>query len=290
MQFLKQAVTGAATRNKCARAVVAGDLHLLNANDRTRTAKHLLPLFDWQAHPKDAQQVWDGYLVSGQMDSIIVETLLPHYLQAAKQYGPGQRRERVCEHLAVIALHSPVGTPEPDGWLDQFTAEFDADIRASWAGHLGRYLKEAGTGIADGAWDRWIGKYWQRRVDGIPRPLEKQEGTEMLAWVAAFGERRSDAIDLMVQTPVQITRSWALDGFLKPEVLSSSPKPLAKLLAHVLAMTSPAGFYLQGELKGAVATLEASGELTVEELRPICEQALKFGCTDAGEWLSSQRR
>jgi hypothetical protein len=283
--FLNRLIAQGEAPSRLATAVVGSQVHFLNSVAQGWTNDRLLPLFDWDTAPEVAPVVWDGFLSWGQPDQNIVTRLLGQYLNTAKRFGPGQKRNRVCEHLAAIALFNPLAVPQPGGWLDTFVAESEAEVRTNWASHIGRYLRQGDSGMADGAWDRWIGQYWRRRLQGQPRPIDAVEGSEMLSWVTRFGERRRDAVDLMIATPVNHLRGQSIRDIFDADSIQSTPKALGQLLRHVLPSLDQDSFYSHAELRSAVELLSASGKVAVADLRTIREHALRLGCSDAGDWV-----
>jgi hypothetical protein len=107
----------------------------------------------------------------------------------------------------------------------------------------------------------------------------------MLSWVTRFGERRRDAVDLMIATPVNHLRGQSIRDIFDAASIQSTPKALGQLLRHVLPSLDQDSFYSHAELRSAVELLSASGKVAVADLRTIREHALRLGCSDAGDWV-----
>lgn len=277
-------ITGEARKNQLARSVIASQLHFLNAVDRPWTREEILPLFDWERDRSVAEQAWDGFLSWGQHDQSYVKDLLPNYLRGFA-YLP-LRQKRLCEHLALVALYSPVATPEAGGWLDSLVTQPDASVRSDWAQSVGSYLAQGDITFADGAWERWLEKYWCRRLENLPLAIDPHEGAEMLSWVGQFNNHFGDACVLMALTPVENVPGWRLHKLLERVTPASEMDSLARLLAHVLVRVDATSFYDVAALRTAVAAFKDSGLVEMDVLRRVCAGALSLGVTDASDWLN----
>jgi hypothetical protein len=170
--------------------------------------------------------------------------------------------------------------------LDKFISTNDEKTRQSWAGYIGHYLSRGGAGFADSNWDRWIGQYWKRRLESAPLPIAMLEGNEMLEWTILFGERRDEAILLMLRTPLSLGQEWDLNDFFGPELIEARPEIMTRLFLHFLPTVTANWSHKEPELRRAVELLKSSGMVPSEKLQKMCTEAIRLGCPDAGGWLN----
>ena len=50
-------------------------------------------------------------------------------------------------------------------------------------------------------WRCWLKRYWQNRLEGVPKPLESDEIKGMLKWLPHLTGVFSEAVDLAIQMP-----------------------------------------------------------------------------------------
>ena len=257
------------------RIVLASQAHFLLALDRDWWRFKLNPLFKW-GDSRRAEQVWDGYLMWVRLNEGLIEAMLPNYVAtfALLDTMPDRWLERFTEHLAWIALFS-ARDPRADGWLAQFVAVTEPDTRASWAAHVGHYLRN-GSVDASHVWEKWLRRYWTDRTNGLPRMLEPDEQREMAGWVVALSEVFQEAVRLYIAGPRTTPRGyiWSAIG-----ADMSDDEHAQESAQFLLALLEGQGepFYSCHEAVAAFAKLEESlpsGEL----LDGIRDRLLGLGC------------
>lgn len=82
--------------------------------DRLWTEEHLLPLFDWSLHPKEAPAVWAGFLQSPRLYTPLIQALKNPFLNTTRHYEfLGEHQESFASFLTYAAV---------DG-TEEFTSE-----------------------------------------------------------------------------------------------------------------------------------------------------------------------
>ena len=88
------------------RVLLAGGLLSLFRVDQKWTKEHLLPLFNWQASETEACAVWQGFLISPRLCSLLMEVLKPAFLETASHYEAlASHGEQYASLLAFAALN-----------------------------------------------------------------------------------------------------------------------------------------------------------------------------------------
>ncbi len=178
-------------------AIIASQLFFLFSSDPQWALENVLPPFSFSADPKKAIKSWHGFLTWGNWNLDLLPHLMKYFTEAFGHLRSGfneRQRQAFCRHLAGIACHSSSNPSEP-AWLRQFLTEVTTDERAMWAEAMSRALQGMKSEGADGAWKKWIGTYWQSRLDGIPLPLDRAESKHMTYWALALRECFPEAVE-----------------------------------------------------------------------------------------------
>ena len=95
---------------------------------------------------------------------------------------------------------------------------------------------------------RWLRRYWENRLQGVPAQLIDEEIAEMIAWAPCFDSLFSDAVDLATKMPnndaIRGHHFWmALHRIHDKKIWHSHPKSTARFLLYlkpaILAYHSP---------------------------------------------------
>lgn len=108
----------------------------------------------------------------------------------------GEFRERLCSHLAGIAVLSSVD-PLEQGWINRFLTTVEPEEREMWASSVNTVLKSTTEASKTEVWNHWIAKYWRNRIQGIPIPLSADEVGRMAIWVVYLEPVFAEAVDAL---------------------------------------------------------------------------------------------
>lgn len=182
--------------------------------DRDFSESQLLPILDWDRDPIVAQQSWSVLLGYNRGTSVEFEMrLLPYYKQFANRMmpmlkGTTERSEQFDERalsnlghnlaaVAVVALNNPIDS----GFFRDFLPLLPDSVRGGLAEGIGDFLERLGTDKRHLLWIRWLRKYLDLRLIGIPVALSPLEASHMLGWCVHLGDDFPEAVD----------RTWKLE-------------------------------------------------------------------------------
>ncbi|HSH60085.1 MAG TPA: SIR2 family protein [Acidimicrobiales bacterium] len=280
-------MVGATTEDEALAAVVAASqLHFLFAADEEWTTKTLLPLFDWTRDEHRAEQAWDGFLSWGRWnDRLLAAGLRVAFERSFSKLGAKfdeEHRWRFCEHVAGIVVSSSI----PDIGMEMakgLVAVADAASRASFASAIASVLKELPAEVAVARWDAWIKDYLADRVAGVPRPMSREEATEVARWLLHLGDRFPAAVALVAETPAGLgEHSDVLYRLKDADLLTTYPHDVVKLVTQLARHTEPP-FWGCSFLGAIVDRVRSSVDQAL--LTQLVEEALRLGCTGAPGWL-----
>ena len=218
-------------------AIIASQLFFLFSSDPQWALENVLPPFSFSADPKKAIKSWHGFLTWGNWNLDLLPHLMKYFTEAFGHLRSGfneRQRQAFCRHLVGIACHSSSNPSEP-AWLRQFLTEVTTDERAMWAEAMSRALQGMKSEGADGAWKKWIGTYWQSRLDGIPLPLDRAESKHMTYWALALRECFPEAVERISKSPIpQIRHSYIYEELSNSEILKLHPSTAANFVLLLL--------------------------------------------------------
>ena len=100
-------------------------------------------------------------------------------------------------------------------------------------------MKHEQTGMVG---QRWLKRYWENRLDGVPAPLKADEVESMLGWLPQLTEIFPEAVALAIRMPqVPLQHGYGLiDKFGKSDSLvRKHPREVAQLLIFLGQSDSP---------------------------------------------------
>ena len=185
------------------RAVIAGHFASLLEINESWTKKNLLPLFSKKNHSNadDYKAIWDGFLTLGRLIPSVAELLGKAFLQAVQYINSdiSDRRDRFIEayvNMIVYYVNNPIKK-----WISKFFTHSDAEARHTFADEIGDCLLHMDETQQQEHWNRWLKRYWQNRLEGVPRPLESDEIKRMLDWLPHLKGVFPEAVELAIQMP-----------------------------------------------------------------------------------------
>ena len=234
-QFFDSVVENSDMRGKLGQAMLTTHIAYLLSFDYDWTTKRLLPLFD----PEHASFVpaWHGF-TWGQLRSDVGELMKPKFLSAVENIDrlghtedPSRRHEFVRRYakMMVYAIDEPLSE-----WVPALFRNGDDDDGYMFAWEIGRILENMADAQKIELWNRWLKRYWENRLSGLPKPLEKREIKEMLRWPKDLQVVFDDAIGLAVGMPsTKLELQRISTVILDDELARRFPEGAAQLLVYL---------------------------------------------------------
>lgn len=220
---------------KLGHAVLARATAFLLKADESWTKQHLLPLFENRADLSEYSAVWDGFLY-GQVSIRAFEVMEKAFLEAASYMQTVLSQEELLDRFIetyTAAVCFFVEDPLSK-WIPAFFEDPSEKGRRYFAFHIGGHLRAANETQQQDYWERWLGSYWQNRLNGLPKPLEDQEIKSMLDWLPNLGAVFPEAVDMAIRMPTtQTSDSLVIHYIAKSDLSQTHPEAVAKLLIYL---------------------------------------------------------
>ena len=224
------------------KAVIARRLAFMFSADEDWTKKHLTPLF--QCQDGDVRQaVWEGFLY-GSLNPQVADHMEDAFLMGVSLMGDlfpdgGGLRERLVTLYAGMVTYF---VDEPlDLWIPSFFENAGAEDKRRFARALGSNLDHMDNDRQRQWWERWLKRYWESRMQGIPVPLTAGEVESMLNWLPYLDVLFPEAVELAIQMPhTPLNRNSIIHVIGRGDLWSKYPEATAKLLIYVANVESPA--------------------------------------------------
>ncbi len=290
LNALKTMIEGRSPASEVAGILASANAYLLAGIDPDWYEAHVLPLLGTPASPRVREQCWDGYLFWGSWSQEMLPGLLPVYSsQLPTAITASDERSRMyCAHLANIAVFGSIDPPGT-GWLDSFLVHARLRERLSWAGHVTQILRESDQQAKDSAWDRWLHRYLERRVQANPIPLDAAESGAMSGWALVLKSHFAEIVAvLLIGPPPSVRGDMFYYRLHEAAVLDEAPVPTARFLTALLSQEDGHGIWDWDQIHTMVARLI---ELNPMEptLRPLCEELGRLNSPRALEFRDRLR-
>jgi len=191
----------------------------------------------------------------------------------------GRSRDRFYEYLAGAACFSSIN-PLKHGWLYQFLLASTLQDRIAWARSVRQVLRGMQDEPRKALWDMWIGEYWQRRLDGIPIPLDPMELGEMVEWSLFLGAAFSSVVDRVTASPAfQLDNSFIYRELDESKTPETFPSETAELL-FMLLKNEKVVFYDLDRVDVVVKRISPLGAPR-PRLLEICDELARLGYAEA---------
>ena len=195
---------------RMARAVLFRGFAFLFNVDETWTREHLVPLLTEPTDWDEIQAAWDG-LMYGSLDVSTIDVLLDPFLNAAakvRDFQDAHTREWFIDYLAALLIdfvESPI-----DEWIPEFLRSAEADERRRFAWAIWRRLGDMSDSEQRELWGRWLRRYWENRIVGVPAPLQDVEIEWMLNWLPQFHSLFLEGVEVALRMPPRSTEAFFL--------------------------------------------------------------------------------
>ncbi|MBI2909437.1 MAG: DUF4020 domain-containing protein [Chloroflexi bacterium] len=280
----EKVIQGPSQAAELGRVILASQVHFLYTLDASWVRSSVLPLLDWSVYPGRAAQCWNGFLTWGQWSEDLLPDLIPLYRKTFAHVADlGDMRHRLSEHLANIAVFGS-SHPLHEDWLKSFLLEVEPEDRIRWASQLGFALRSLDDGSAQHLWNRWLAKYWNQRITGVPLPLAPDEAEEMIEWSVNLEPVFAEVVERICRSPAPILRESSHRLFRqldKKDYAVKYPAALTRLLRHLLPLARQP-FWGCPAVEQMVRKL-ANSMVPRQELRQICDEMARLGCANAAD-------
>ena len=185
------------------RTVFAWRFSLLLSYDNNLIKDRFLPLFHQRTNDDDYQALWDG-LISGRLSPAAAEVMSGAFLNALPHiktvFADEERLRRFIEAFTAMLVYI-VDDPLAE-WIPRFFEHSDSDSRSYFAAQIGQFLDNVDDAKQRELWTRWLARFWENRLQGVPVQLVDEEIAGMIAWVPRFSSLFPDAVDLATKMQI----------------------------------------------------------------------------------------
>ena len=228
------------------RSILAGQFAFLLAADEGWTKENLIQLFENRDNIADFQAVWDGFLTWGHLNSTVADNLQDAFLGAVQQIDSdlaNRRNDFVKYYVTMLAYFAadPLET-----WVPKLLDHGGEEARGRFAFEIGSHLRHTDETRQQEWWGRWLKRYWENRLQGVPAPLELGEVETMLGWLPALTAVFPEAVALAIRMPrVPLRYGYGLiDKLGKGNSLAEKhPEEVSELLIYLGHSDSPESFW-----------------------------------------------
>lgn len=255
------------------RSVLAREISFLLAVDEKWTKENLLPLFKAHDNVGDYQAIWDGFRYVSLSPSV-AELMKDAFLEAVSHIKgdifDGIRRAKFIEAYISMLVYF-VDDPIKD-WIPKFFDHSDGESRSHFASRIHQLLREMNEEKQQALWKRWLKRYWQNRLKGIPKPLNTGEIERMLNWLPYLeSDVFPEAVVLAVRMPKEsMQRGLSIHKINHSDLWRRYPEAVAKLLIHLGGCESPPyAWYMGNELIDKLIESDIPESLK-EKLKELC--------------------
>ncbi len=224
------------------RTVLASHFSLLHSYDNEWVKGNFLPLFEQRDDDEDYRALWDG-LNSGHLTHAAAEALSPAFLNALSHLGAVlSDEERLRSFTRTYAAMLIYFVDDPlTKWIPKFFAHADSSSRSYFAVQIGFLLDDLDDTKQRELWTRWLHRYWENRIHGVPAGLTGKEVMAMLAWIPRFKSLLEAAIDLAIKMPTSAishgrdlqNADMPLYRIRKDGIWRKHPEAIAKYLLYL---------------------------------------------------------
>ena len=263
------------------RSILASQINFMLVVDEQWTIKNLLPLFSLPGGD-DFWAVWDGFLAWGRLTPKVAELLYEPFLHAVERFQNAPRKqslERFVDYYAIM-LSNFARNPSDiiEKWIPTLLINGNDLIRERFAWRIELLLRDLNDQQQNEWWNRWLKRYWNNRLEGVPVDLNASDINTMLRWLPFLMAVFSEAINLAIQMPpVPLTNGSFLHEFQERNISEIHPEEVGRLLIHLGKVDSPNDIFYTITGKELVFSLLQKNELKPETTYQLKELAAKQG-------------
>jgi Domain of unknown function (DUF4020) len=281
-RFFQKVLTEPTPSAQLGRVILASQLYFLFTLEADWTRENILPLLDWSLDTRRAEQTWDGFLTWGRPYETLLSHLIPLYERTyAHTAQLGRLRDQFSSHLANISLFSS-HHPLHGTWFDNFLLTAAPEDRKNWASHVGHRLRSLPEDVRENLWERWMKRYWDRRIRGIPIPLDHGELEEMVEWSLHLGSLFPQAVErICCSSAPPLEHGLIYYQLAEMNYTTTYPDALVQLLGHLLPATQRP-FDERDYVERLVRDL-VELPAQIQDLEQLCNELARLGSPHAAE-------
>ena len=170
----------------------------------------------------------------GRFTPSVAELLSEAFLEAVQYINSdlSDRRDRFIKAY-VTMIGYDVKDPIKE-WIPKFFAHSDTKGWYIFASKVDNHLYRMDEARQQNYWQRWLKRYWQNRLEGIPKPLESDEVKRMMDWLPHLKGVFPEAVALAIQMPkIQGNAGEMLYGLEKGDLPNTHPEAVARLMIYL---------------------------------------------------------
>ena len=235
------------------KAVLACNSAYLLQADEEWTQTTLLPLFANADNPQVYQAVWDGFL-SGRKTLRLADLLKDSFLKAISRRdtllpGTNLKENFVCDFTLMLEYIVSDPTEILNSWIPSLFANADEEDRVRFAHEIESRIQRMEDDRQRDWWQRWLERYLENRLLGVPAPLAPGEVEAILGWLPHFRSLFPDAVKLAAKfPPQQLDHIDVLYRIKNGSLWETYPESVADLLAYLDKCTlSQWGWHFEGK-------------------------------------------
>ena len=260
---------------KLGRSVLVMEVHNLLHVDRAWTLEHVLPLFNPDSDDWDVAREGLARLF---FTPDVAKLLEGAFLEAAEWFGSKDSYLRDQFIVRCIEMVAHFVEHPLDFWLPKLLNSGGEAFREVFTSNLyEEFLREMDEATQREWWQRWLKKYWEGRLKGIPAELSQVEIAQMLRWPAHLPAVFSEAVALAVKMPpFTLQHTLAIHDLAESNLPQRYPKAVAQLVLHLEKFDLQGAWWQAQELTAIL--LEAS--IPEDMKRGLRELRAKKGIED----------
>lgn len=159
--------------------------------------------------------------------------------------------------------------------------------RKQFAGNITHLLRNSAPEAALKEWSLWLKEYWDRRIDGVPVPVDTEELEEMIEWTVYLTPIFEEAVDRVCRSsPPLLQHTSVFRDLAKRDLPSSNPDAVLRLVRHLLKGVDSKSFLHCAYVDEIAGTLAASGA-NRPGLHALSDRLAEIGCIAAAARLKS---
>lgn len=275
---LSEIIQDRTTAGRLGRCILAGNFSFLLKADEKWTKDNLLPLFSEYSDEGNYHAVWSGFLVWQSVTPSTAELLERAFLSAVKHFKPDSAqswvRRRFVEVYTAISVYfaaSPLDT-----FIPRFFDNADREDKVVFAFQLQRHLKRMDETQKREWWRRWLKRYWENRLRGVPSNFDSSETSRMLNCLLHMHGLFPEAVELAIQTPpAELSQLYIVHQMNQSDLWENYPEAVAKLLIYLGTCDLPTYEWYEGrELVEKLLESGISEELKVKLKELVAEIAI----------------
>ena len=228
------------------KAVLCRRISFLIAADYVWAKDNLFPLFNNYDNEEEIRAVWYGFIYGGPLNPQVAELMVENFLGSVSRLESIFPDPELLSHfvdryttMVVYFVEDPFGE-----WIPKFFNNVATSARQDFARSVRAHLQNMDDTRQRQLWERFLKRYWENRLQGVPVPLIKEEIEEMVEWLPCLTSLFPAAVELFERTPgIPLQFHSLVHRISGGDLWRTHPKATGKLLIRL-------GRATQGERHG----------------------------------------